>query len=779
LYLVVLTDRELEVRKLRKEGKTQADIAKLLNISQPAVSAFERNAERKIKQADELLAQLRKLGLLMLIVAMGLVIPHAVSAQIPSPGHPAWETGPGTNGSFYPGDYRILGSFNVTTIVHTPQICLNGDCQTSWPSGSGGGNVTSSNGASGYLARFTNSTNIATGTLYDSGSQIGIGDASPSQLLDIDGTNAQILIEESTTEFFRAGVGETASTAVIGWDDADSLLLGVYSSPTDTTISSLVEIESDGDVGIGTTSPGAKLEVVGDIISKGTVWTTRSAAGDNDAWGRVKYGNGLFVAVGTGSDRVMTSPDGTTWTVRSAAGNDDSWIGVAYGNGTFVAVGSNGDRVMTSPDGITWTARSAVGDNDVWNSVAYGNGLFVAVGQSGDRVMTSPDGITWTNQSAAGNDDTWQSVTYGNGLFVAVGRAGGDRVMTSPDGITWTARSAAGNNDAWYDVTYGDGLFVAVAYTTGDRVMTSPDGTTWTVRSAAGNDDTWFGVTYGGGVFVAVGSSTDRVMTSGKPEKAVLPNNNIYQGGMTIRGGAAVSGNFFVTNGTGSNLLRVEATSNEVRLGDSNRSVALFVNGTINATGSITQNSGFDVAEMFSADEAMSAGDLVIATGEETVALATKANADLVIGAVSGDPGFILANPDLDDPVMIGLAGRIPVKVTGAVQRGDFITVSDTPGVGEAAREPGYVIGRAIGDVRADGTVLMIIQPQYFAPVINAQNELSGGRAGKAFTGVPDVTAFAAIERGSVGAANQQLARTGDDVVLSLSPSEDFVVTLG
>src|SRR3989344_1609614 len=51
------------------------------------------------------------------------------------------------------------------------------------------------------------------------------------------------------------GVGETAGTSVIGWDDSDSLRLGVYSSPTDTTISDLVTILSTGNVGIGTTSP--------------------------------------------------------------------------------------------------------------------------------------------------------------------------------------------------------------------------------------------------------------------------------------------------------------------------------------------------------------------------------------------------------------------------------------------------------------------------------------------------------------------------------------------
>ncbi|MCD5380958.1 MAG: hypothetical protein LR008_00060, partial [Candidatus Pacebacteria bacterium] len=39
-----------------------------------------------------------------------------------------------------------------------------------------------------------------------------------------------------------------------------------------------------------------------------------------------------------------------TWTSRTAAGDNDSWVAVTYGNGTFVAVGDFGDRVMTGAD---------------------------------------------------------------------------------------------------------------------------------------------------------------------------------------------------------------------------------------------------------------------------------------------------------------------------------------------------------------------------------------------------------------------------------------------
>jgi len=259
----------------------------------------------------------------------------------------------------------------------------------------------------------------------------------------------------------------------------------------------------------------------GSAWAGGVTWTPRAAAEAN-SWNGVTYGNGLFVAVaGSGTNRVMTSPDGITWTARAAA-EANSWVGVTYGNGLFVAVTTGGtNRVMTSPDGITWTPRSAA-EATTWFGVTYGNGLFVAVASSGtNRVMTSPDGTTWTARAAA-EANAWYAVTYGNGLFVAVAGSGTNRVMTSPDGITWTARAAAEANN-WWGVTYGNGLFVALATGGTNRVMTSPDGITWTPRSAA-EANTWAGVTYGNGLFVAVAASgANRVMTSGTFSPPPLP----------------------------------------------------------------------------------------------------------------------------------------------------------------------------------------------------------------------------------------------------------------
>jgi transcriptional regulator len=58
----MLTEKEIEVLKLKKSRLTQVDIARKLKISQPAVSSFYNRALKKIKQAEETLKIKKELG---------------------------------------------------------------------------------------------------------------------------------------------------------------------------------------------------------------------------------------------------------------------------------------------------------------------------------------------------------------------------------------------------------------------------------------------------------------------------------------------------------------------------------------------------------------------------------------------------------------------------------------------------------------------------------------------------------------------------------------------
>jgi hypothetical protein len=291
----------------------------------------------------------------------------------------------------------------------------------------------------------------------------------------------------------------------------------------------------------------------------GYTWTSRTLPSSSD-WFSVCYGNGIFVAIATGSTAAATSPDGVTWTARTLP-SSSTWASVCYGNGVFVAIAST-TIAATSPDGITWTART-LPTSTGWRSVCFGNGTFVAISQtSGTIAATSTDGITWTQRTLPATA-SWWSVVYGNGVFVAIAFSSSSAAISS-DGITWTLTTLP-SSSGWYSVCYGNGLFVAVSSTSGTIAATSPNGTNWTTRTLSATAN-WVSVCYGNGLFVAVAGSgvttassspdgitwTARTLSSAQAWNSNCYGNGVFvtvaQGGSntasTSGGALALSGDF-------------------------------------------------------------------------------------------------------------------------------------------------------------------------------------------------------------------------------------------
>ncbi len=385
-----------------------------------------------------------------------------------------------------------------------------------------------------------------------------------------------------------------------------------------------INIDSNGNAEIG-----------GNIYSAGLKWSTTAPVADRQ-WVDVGYGNGLFVAVaqGSGTDRIMTSPDGVNWTLRTHS--TSSLKSITYGNGIFVAAGHSGTRFLTSTDGITWTARTGTGQSFY---VTYGNGLFVAskIDNAGLRIITSPDGITWTDRvTPVGADKPWVGITYGNGLFVTVAETNGTQsIMTSPDGINWTLQTHPSVSSGGFEnVAYGDGKFVAVGIgglvmtspdgvnwtqqsfpnaallyrityaegmfvtagafsTTNNNIYTSPDGITWTTRVVPKND--WAGVAYGNGRFVMVafsGTLGSRVAYSGKMSTLDTLTANIFHGNhfFTANIGIGTTSPFGKLDVAGS------SSSTDLVAFDTNRSISVINTNTTtnNAQGIALRSYGTD-----------------------------------------------------------------------------------------------------------------------------------------------------------------------------------------
>ncbi len=123
-----------------------------------------------------------------------------------------------------------------------------------------------------------------------------------------------------------------------------------------------------------------------------------------------------------------------------------------------------------------------------------------------------------------------------------------------------------------------------------------------------------------------------------------------------------------------------------------------------------------DLAERYEADAEYAAGTIVRLGGDKEVTQTTAENDVKVFGVVSTAPAFEMnasAGTDATHPY-IALAGRVPCKVIGKVDKGDRIVSSATAGTGMVAGDDyswKFVVGRALEDKTTDeaGTIEVVV----------------------------------------------------------------------
>ena len=147
-----------------------------------------------------------------------------------------------------------------------------------------------------------------------------------------------------------------------------------------------------------------------------------------------------------------------------------------------------------------------------------------------------------------------------------------------------------------------------------------------------------------------------------------------------------------------------------------------IVNGAGNAVGNIGSSSSYfntvfaqattalyaDVAERFASDEIYEPGTVVELGGSAEITRVRHDASDTVFGVISTRPAFTMNGGagDNDTHPPVAMTGRVPVKVTGIVNKGDRL-ISAGDGVARAA-QPGEatsfnVIGRALSGKSTNG----------------------------------------------------------------------------
>lgn len=131
---------------------------------------------------------------------------------------------------------------------------------------------------------------------------------------------------------------------------------------------------------------------------------------------------------------------------------------------------------------------------------------------------------------------------------------------------------------------------------------------------------------------------------------------------------------------------------------------------SINISGSSSSARYADLAERFAADAVYTPGTVVDLGGSEEITLATE---ESVFGVISTDPGYLMNSNAGDDSTHppVALAGRVPVRTIGIVNKGDYM-VSAGQGlarsVGKARPIGNNIIGRAVENKTSEEEALVL-----------------------------------------------------------------------
>ena len=107
-----------------------------------------------------------------------------------------------------------------------------------------------------------------------------------------------------------------------------------------------------------------------------------------------------------------------------------------------------------------------------------------------------------------------------------------------------------------------------------------------------------------------------------------------------------------------------------------------------------------DLAENYISDTVAEPNAIMVIGGDEEVTVSTVSHDPRVIGVMSQNPAYLM-NSEIDGiGSAIALAGRVPVRVKGPINRGDCVVSSDIAGVGEKLDiyryTPGCIVGKAL-----------------------------------------------------------------------------------
>lgn len=260
-----------------------------------------------------------------------------------------------------------------------------------------GSTLLSGNTGDGYVPRASGSTTLTNSNIYDNGTSVGIGTASP---LSLSGTNLSIVSAGNV----RLQLDSTNDYRIISNTSGDFSIQDSTNSSDKLTITGTGEVRfrnnsaetmritSGGNVGIGKTSPSEKLDINGNL---------KLSASDS----RIKSGD----AVGRG---IYSNSDVTSYIITNGSSNPSfpynidivSGSGTSSGNITFYTATNERMRI-TSGGNVGIGTPSPAAKLDIYNNTAFSLASLVTASDS--RVAFRIKGRnTATNTLAVSSNNT-------------------------------------------------------------------------------------------------------------------------------------------------------------------------------------------------------------------------------------------------------------------------------------------------------------------------------------------------------------------------------------
>ncbi|MDO8664063.1 MAG: hypothetical protein Q7K44_00710, partial [Candidatus Liptonbacteria bacterium] len=283
----------------------------------------------------------------------------------------------------------------------------------------GSGTVASTgSGTTSYISKWSSSTGLTSSVIYETGGSIGIGTTGPGAPLEIFNGSADTMLKLS----------RSATTSTIFRVGADSAFVLANQGTDVLTV-------KNGNVGIGTTGPGYKLDVNGTFRA-----VSDSTLSGNVSIGTVGAGPKLEIAAGTGNENIrISSNDGSGTRYLSSGSFDYPTLSYHAWKDNFLASTTGEISFLDRPG--TYTYSETIRTSDIlfktahsWNGSALGQYLdttmVIRADQNGGSVgigTTVPHAgleVAGANQATGGLYNTYGNLLVSSNSAEAINVGG-------------------------------------------------------------------------------------------------------------------------------------------------------------------------------------------------------------------------------------------------------------------------------------------------------------------------------------------------------------------